>query len=621
MRAQTANRAIPGGLGRLHAIGMQLDWSDNPIRVDIEHLDYQAPESQINTPAPPKSAKRTKVHRPTRKRRELPEALRRWLEEKDWDIRIKNGPRVELSDTREFGLSELRVLRKDAKISLTAKLNLPSKKEGELRCALKSELSWTDLKLECSAPVLFTAPFSLQLARKGRRLTAHFLAPKHEVFVVKDGQANTWEMRLKEIPMTWWSAAYKAFSLPALQVIRFAPGAKISTDFQLSAPRLPHESRVLKLKAFDLEGLIVQEARIAPDALTFGRIQAKGELDLALRRRESNQGKLDLQLGGFKASVHWKMDEQNHQLELRAPDQACQAWIDAIPPAMRPALKGMALEGQSSGALVLRYDPTKRSSFEEGKAGSEPGTLEFDFPFFESCKVLKEPNILSENSVSSSKYLHNWHGSDAKLPARLMGSRNKDFRVLSRMPQFSKAMTVTEDPNFWSHNGFDSYALRTAFWYDLSKGKIARGASTISQQCARMLWLGTQRNLARKLQEVILTWRLEAKVSKSRILELYLNLIELGPKVRGGPDAAYYYFGRSLSRLNLKEALFLATLAPAPNRKARASKEGKISSSWNDNLLRQIERMRIRGWIDDEAAQEQVQAPLRLKIRSMPQNK
>lgn len=64
----------------------------------------------------------------------------------------------------------------------------------------------------------------------------------------------------------------------------------------------------------------------------------------------------------------------------------------------------------------------------------------------------------------------------------------------------------------------------------------------------------------------------------------------------------------------------MATLAPAPNRKARASKAGKISSSWNDNLLRQIERMRIRGWIDDESAQEQSQAPLRLKIRSMPQD-
>lgn len=535
LRAQTANRAIPGGLGRLHAIGLEVNWADNPIRIDIEHLDFQAPESQINTPAPPKSAKRTKVHRQSRRSRELPEALRTWLDEKDWDIRIKNGPRIQLSENRKFGVSSIRVLRKDSKISLSAKLDLPSKKEGEMRCALRSPLSWTELDLECSAPVLFSAPFSLRFERQGRKLTAHFLAPKHEVFVLRDGEANTWEMRLKEIPMTWWSTAYKAFSLPALQILQFAPGAKISTDFKLSAPRLPHESRALTLKEFDLHGLIIQEARFAPDPLEFGRIQAQGEIDLALRRRESHEGKLDLQLADFRVSVGWKVLSQKHQFEIRVPDQNCQSWIDAIPPAMRPALAGLALDGQSSGALLLEYDPEKRSNFEEGKSGTEPGTLHFEFPFFERCKVVQEPTIFADHSVSSSKYLHHWQGSDAKLPPRLMGSRNKDFLVLRRMPQFSKAMTVTEDPNFWEHNGFDPYALRSAFWYDLSKRKIARGASTISQQCARMLWLGTQRNLARKLQEVILTWRLEENVSKNRILELYLNLIKLGPKSAGGP--------------------------------------------------------------------------------------
>jgi len=119
---------------------------------------------------------------------------------------------------------------------------------------------------------------------------------------------------------------------------------------------------------------------------------------------------------------------------------------------------------------------------------------------------------------------------------------------------------------FFSHSGFSAVEIRAAIRESLEEGRPLRGASTITQQLAKNLWLSPSRNPLRKLKEVMLTWQLERELSKERILELYLNVVEFGPGVYGAEAAARSYFGTSASSLTEREAAQLAASLPRPSR-------------------------------------------------------
>jgi monofunctional biosynthetic peptidoglycan transglycosylase len=131
-------------------------------------------------------------------------------------------------------------------------------------------------------------------------------------------------------------------------------------------------------------------------------------------------------------------------------------------------------------------------------------------------------------------------------------------------PSLKRAVLVAEDVNFFSHRGFDVGEIRTAVTKALEDVEPPRGASTITQQLAKNLWLSPSRNPFRKLEEAILTWRLERTLAKRRILELYLNVVEFGPGVYGAEAASRRYFGKSAAELEDDEAAQLAASLPSP---------------------------------------------------------
>lgn len=128
-----------------------------------------------------------------------------------------------------------------------------------------------------------------------------------------------------------------------------------------------------------------------------------------------------------------------------------------------------------------------------------------------------------------------------------------------------QAVVAAEDQKFLSHGGFDLQAIEKALDYN-SKGKKIRGASTISQQTAKNVFLWTGRSWLRKGLETGFTVLLEAVWGKSRILEVYLNSVEFGPGVYGAEAAAKRYFGTSASKLNRSQAALLAAVLPNPHR-------------------------------------------------------
>ncbi|PYR30128.1 MAG: monofunctional biosynthetic peptidoglycan transglycosylase [Acidobacteria bacterium] len=136
------------------------------------------------------------------------------------------------------------------------------------------------------------------------------------------------------------------------------------------------------------------------------------------------------------------------------------------------------------------------------------------------------------------------------------------YRQIS--PELTRAVLAAEDDAFWKHEGVDFEQLQESIEIDWARGRLVRGASTITQQLAKNLYLSPSKNPVRKLLELILARRLEAQLTKARILELYLNVIEWGDGLYGAEAAARTYFHTSASTVSANESALLAAAIANP---------------------------------------------------------
>jgi len=171
-------------------------------------------------------------------------------------------------------------------------------------------------------------------------------------------------------------------------------------------------------------------------------------------------------------------------------------------------------------------------------------------------------------------------------------------------PLLLKAVLIGEDDKFYQHEGFDYEALEQAFEKNLKAGRFKAGASTISQQLTKNLFLSPEKSLTRKLKEAILTWRLENALSKRRILELYVNVAEWGDGIFGIEAAARRYYGKPASALSSMEAARLASVLPNPIRFNPLSEQKYVT--FRANLIHSI---MVRRGIAIEDFQEVMNAP------------
>jgi len=146
-----------------------------------------------------------------------------------------------------------------------------------------------------------------------------------------------------------------------------------------------------------------------------------------------------------------------------------------------------------------------------------------------------------------------------------IGKIQKEWISLDKISEYMiLAVIVHEDQNFFDHTGFDFNAIQKAWEENNKKNRIKRGASTISQQTAKNVFLWPQRSWARKGLEVWFTFLIETFWSKKRILEVYLNVIETGKGLYGVEAASSKYFGKPASKLSPEEAALIAAILPAP---------------------------------------------------------
>jgi Transglycosylase len=226
----------------------------------------------------------------------------------------------------------------------------------------------------------------------------------------------------------------------------------------------------------------------------------------------------------------------------------CADALTALRPAL-PALDGLLVDGTLGGRAHLA-----------GRSDAL-ADLQLDLDLDVGCRVLKDAPLADVRALAGAQ------------PWRT------PWKPLSSLPlAVVRAFVASEDGRFFRHHGFDAEMIRRALAHDLGQRRIEKGASTITQQLIKNVFLSGERTFARKLEEAVLTWRAEEVLEKRRILELYLNLVELGPGVFGISEGAERYFGKLPEELSADEGAQLAALLPAPRRGMDAAWQKRLDA-------------------------------------------
>lgn len=312
-----------------------------------------------------------------------------------------------------------------------------------------------------------------------------------------------------------------------------------------------------------------------------GSLALQGAIDLASGRVDLTSGNLRL-LAANLSLTGWL--EASHALRgslvLATPRHAplsCAALLLGQPAPVQKVLSGLEIDGRLGFKVATEFDA---NAWDELKLDVAVGPV---------CSVRREASVLATLLPMLLQA-----SAPMRVPTKLaLGSFHPDFVPLAIMPaHLTGAFLTSEDSSFFRHRGFDLDMIRLALAQDLQNGSFQRGASTITQQLAKNLLLSPRRTIARKLEEAVFTWRLQRLLSKERILELYLNVIELGPGIRGVKQAAREYFGKDVAELTPLESAHLAALTPNPHVLARRFRDGTVDEGWQQRLIDLLGMMR-----------------------------
>lgn len=255
-------------------------------------------------------------------------------------------------------------------------------------------------------------------------------------------------------------------------------------------------------------------------------------------------------------------------------EASCQAMLASTPAALLPLMAGFELSGTFGLSSELELDTH----------ALEHPTVALDV--MNQCRVTRFPP-----AVDPRRFLAPWtrtvRGADGRDVEIVSGPGSEDwvdYEHISR--HMETAVLVCEDGRFFRHRGFDEEAIENSVKENLRLGRFARGASTISMQLAKNLYLSRDKTLSRKFQEALLTLLLEQELSKQEIMELYLNVIEFGPGIYGIGAASQYYFQSRASDLTLAQALYLGSILPNPARQ-HLDPDGRVTERWT-SYLRQL---------------------------------
>lgn len=299
----------------------------------------------------------------------------------------------------------------------------------------------------------------------------------------------------------------------------------------------------------------------------------------------------ELTLGDVKAAGNFELarDEEGVRVRLAGgvPLASCDAVVASIPAALLNDAAGVRLAGTFALDHSFSYD------------SAHPHALALTLHVENGCRVVSAPPELSPDRFRSA-WTREVKGPDGLPMTIRSGPGTPEWIDYDEIPHAMEvAVLVCEDGGFYRHHGFDFRAMEKAMKDDILAGRFVRGASTISMQLAKNLYLSKEKTLSRKIEEALLTMLLEAKLSKPELMELYLNVVELGPGIYGIGEAARYYFDEDARQLSLGQALYLASILPDPTRQHFAP-DGSLMPHWAEYIKKLMRIARSVDRISDE---------------------
>ncbi len=280
------------------------------------------------------------------------------------------------------------------------------------------------------------------------------------------------------------------------------------------------------------------------------------------------------------------------------PPVECQKVLDAIPVEMAPYMAGYKLRGTFDVDVKVGID---WEHLDETVLGGHVGIRQ--------CKVTSEP--ADSPKRLQKEFEHYVEIEKGKWHSFIVGESNEDFVLFEDIsPYLVKSIMSTEDSAFYHHRGFITSEFRTALVNDLKARAFKYGASSITMQMVKNVLLYREKTLARKLQELFLTWHVENTLKKDRILEIYFNVIEYGPGLYGIGPAAQHFFGKPAKELNPVEAAFFSTILPSPKERYKQYCNGTLTKWTNDKIKRILDIMLKRDRLTQEEYDKAIATPL-----------
>ena len=286
-------------------------------------------------------------------------------------------------------------------------------------------------------------------------------------------------------------------------------------------------------------------------------------------------------------------------LALTVPKLSCAKLLASIPAALTPKLQGFVLKGDFEALVGTKIDFADLESLDlRGRVG------------INGCKVVKAPDAVAAlrdaESIVQTVEVPKPPGPGA-APGEteemqfIVGPDNPDFAPFGDIsPYLAGSIMTTEDNGFFKHHGWVTSQFKGALKRNLERGGFRIGASSITMQMVKNVLLSQEKTLSRKLQELFLVWYIEQVLPKERILELYFNAIEFGPRIYGIGAAARHYFGKRPAELTPLESAFFSSILPNPKRRYIQYCHGALFPPWEKYVHRILARVHERGRITDE---------------------
>lgn len=286
------------------------------------------------------------------------------------------------------------------------------------------------------------------------------------------------------------------------------------------------------------------------------------------------------------------------KLRLVIPPIDCQRALNAIPVEMAPYMAGYKLRGVFDTDVHIDID---WNDLDATQLGGHIG--------IKRCQVIDEPPDSPQRLTE--EFEHFVEVDEGEWISFDVGPSNDEFVPLDQIsPYLIKSIMSTEDAAFYQHHGFITSEFRTALTRNLKASKFVQGASSITMQMVKNVLLFREKTLARKLQELFLTWHVENTLTKDRILEIYLNVIEYGPGLYGIGPAAYHFFGKKPADLSPVEAAFFSTILPSPKARYAQYCAGTLTRWTTGKIDRILQLMRKRDRLTQAEYDTAIATPL-----------